>query len=50
MSIAELAPHLHVGIPKRKAKGCTVQEAPNNHAWVSDFLGALSVGVMMEYL
>jgi hypothetical protein len=45
-----LAPRLHVGIPKRKAKSRTVQEALNDHAWVSDFAGALSVGVMMEYL
>jgi hypothetical protein len=49
-SIAELAPCLHAGIPKRKAKSRTVQEALNNHAWVSDFSGALSVGVMVEYL
>jgi hypothetical protein len=49
-SITELAPRLHAGIPKRKAKSHTVQEALNNHAWVSDFAGALSVGVMVEYL
>jgi hypothetical protein len=45
-----LAPRLHAGILKRKAKNRTVQEALNNHAWVLDFAGALSVGVMVEYL
>jgi hypothetical protein len=49
-SIAELAPRLLAGIPKRKVKSCTVQEALNNLAWVSDIAGALSVGVMVEYL
>jgi hypothetical protein len=49
-SIVELAPRLHTGILKRKAKSRTVQEALNNHAWVSDFAGALSIGVMVEYL
>jgi hypothetical protein len=49
-SIAKLAPCLLAGIPKRKAKSYTVQEALNKHAWVLDFVGALLVGVMVEYL
>jgi hypothetical protein len=46
-SIAELAPRLSAGIPKRRSKKRTVQEALHNNAWISDFSGGLSVGVLM---
>jgi hypothetical protein len=49
-SISELAPSLFDGVPKRRRKSRTVREALNNNVWVSDFSGALSVGVLLEYL
>jgi hypothetical protein len=49
-SIAELAPRLSAGIPKRRSKTRTVQEALHNDAWISDFSGSLSVRVLTEFL
>ena len=48
--IADLAPRLFSAIPKKRVKQRTVQEAFTNRAWVSDIQGALTVGVIVEYL
>ena len=49
-SIADLAPHLFATISVRRRKKRTVQEALTNQAWISDIQGALTVGVLIEYL
>jgi hypothetical protein len=48
--IADLAPRLFATIPKKRVKQRMVQEAFTNRAWVSDIQGALTVGVIVEYL
>jgi hypothetical protein len=48
--IADLAPRLFAAIPKRRVKRRTVRDALTNQAWISDIQGALTVGVMVEYL
>ena len=49
-SIADLAPRLFATISVRRRKKRTVQEALTNQAWISDIQGALTVGVLIEYL
>ena len=49
-SIADLAPRLFATISVRRRKKRTVQEALTNQAWIFDIQGALTVGVLIEYL
>lgn len=49
-SIADLAPRLLEIIPVWRRRKRTVQQALVNHAWVSDILGGLPVGVLIDYL
>jgi hypothetical protein len=48
--IQELAPRLFAAIPKRRTKQRTVKEALTNRAWIADIKGALTVGVIVDYL
>jgi hypothetical protein len=50
MGVAYLAPRLLAIIPKRRANKCTVKEALLQHKWLSDIRGALTVGVIVDYL
>jgi len=49
-SIADLAPHLLAGIPKRIVNKCTVEEALTDCAWVLDIRGIMIVEVTVEFL
>jgi hypothetical protein len=48
--IADLAPRLLATIPKRIVNSRTVIEALTNRKWIADIKGALSVGVLIDYL
>jgi hypothetical protein len=48
--VEDLALRLIAAIPKRRANKCTVLEALMDHKWISDIRGALTVGVLMDYL
>jgi hypothetical protein len=48
--VADIAPRLLAVIPKRRVNKCTVREALIEHKWVSDIRGALTVGVIVDYL
>jgi hypothetical protein len=48
--VEDLAPRLLAAIPKRRVNRCTVVEALANHKWISDIRGALTVGVIADYL
>jgi hypothetical protein len=48
--IVDLVPRLFGAIPKRLVNTRTVQDVILSRRWVSDIKGALSVGVLMEYL
>jgi hypothetical protein len=48
--VEDLAPRLLGAIPKRRANKCVVLEALMNHKWISDIRGALTVGVLTNYL
>jgi hypothetical protein len=48
--IADLTPRLLAAVPKDRINKCTVQEALCANKWVSDIRGAITVGVMVEYL
>jgi hypothetical protein len=48
--VADLAPRLLAVIPKGKVNKCTVREALIEHKWVSEIRGALTVGVIVDYL
>lgn len=48
--IADLAPRLLAAVPKRRMQRRTVQEALTDRTWISDIQGALTVGVIVEYL
>jgi hypothetical protein len=48
--ISDIAPRRFETIPRRFAKRRTVQEALQNGNWISDIKGALSVGVLVDYI
>ena len=48
--IEDLAPRLFALVPKRRAKKCTVLEDLTDNTWIGDLQGALSVGVLTEFL
>jgi hypothetical protein len=48
--IADLAPRLVVAIPKRSVNRRTVRDTLTNWAWILDIQGALTVGVIVDYL
>jgi hypothetical protein len=48
--VCSLAPRLFAIIPKRIATRRTVLETLANRKWISDIKGALSVGVLVDYL
>jgi hypothetical protein len=48
--VADIASRLLAAIPKRRVNKCTVQETLSGHKWISDIRGALTVGVLVEYL
>jgi hypothetical protein len=48
--VADIAPRLLTVIPKRRVNTCTVRGALIEHKWVSDIRGALTVGVITDYL
>ncbi|GJN32009.1 hypothetical protein PR202_gb20476 [Eleusine coracana subsp. coracana] len=49
-SIVELAPRLVAAVSGRRRKTRTVQQALTDRTWISDITGALTVGVILEYL
>ena len=49
-SIADLAPHLLAGIPKRIVNKRTVEKALTDRAWVLDIRGIMTVEVTVEFL
>jgi len=49
-SIADLAPHLLAGIPKRIVNKRTVEEALTDRAWVLDIRGIMTMEVTVEFL
>jgi hypothetical protein len=48
--IADLAPRLLDAVPKRRINNRTVHEALTAGQWVSDIQGALTIGVITEFL
>jgi hypothetical protein len=48
--IADIALRLIAAVPKKIIKRCTVHEALTERKWVSDIRGALTVGVILEFL
>jgi hypothetical protein len=46
----DIAPRLFAAIPKRRTNKCIVQEGLCGNKWILDILGALTVGVIVEYL
>jgi hypothetical protein len=48
--VADLAPQVFALVSKRKANRRTVFEALASNAWVSDIQGAITVGVISEFL
>ena len=46
----DIAPRLLQNIPKRRVNKRTVLDALSNQTWISDIQGALTVGVISEYL
>lgn len=48
--VLQALPLASAAIPKRRTKRHTVKEALTNWAWISDIEGALTVGVIVEYL
>ena len=49
-NIGQLAPRLIAAVPKRSINQRTVQEAIIEGGWIRDIKGALSVGVIVDYL
>ena len=48
--VADIAPQVFAIVPKRRIKRRTVFEALTNHSWVSELQGALTAGVINEFL
>ncbi|GJM87706.1 hypothetical protein PR202_ga03688 [Eleusine coracana subsp. coracana] len=48
--ISDIAPRLVAIMPKHKLNKRTVQEALTARTWISDIQGAITVGVIVEYL
>jgi hypothetical protein len=48
--ITDLAPSLLVAIPHRQRQQRTLQDALQNHAWVSDIQGILTAAILIKYL
>jgi hypothetical protein len=48
--IEDIAPRLFAAVPRRKIKSRSVHDALTDRIWVSDIQGALSVGVISEFL
>jgi hypothetical protein len=48
--VADIEPRLLAAIPKRRVNKCTIRETLIKHKWVSDIRGALTVGVIVDYL
>ena len=48
--VVDIAPRLLQNIPKRRINKRTVLDALSNQTWISDIQGALTVGVISEYL
>jgi hypothetical protein len=46
----DFAPRLFGIIPKQRVNKRTVLDALSNQSWISDIQGALSAGVITEYL
>jgi hypothetical protein len=49
-NIGQLAPRLIAAVPKRSINQRTVQEAIIEGGWIRDIKGAISVGVIVDYL
>ena len=50
LRVADLAPQDFALVPKRRANKRTVKDALNNHSWIYDIQGAITVGVIAEFL
>jgi hypothetical protein len=48
--VVDIAPRLLQNVPKRRVNERTVLDALTNQTWISDIQGALTVGVISEYL
>lgn len=48
--VVDLAPRLFEAIPIRRVKQCTVHEALTERSWVFYVKGALTVGVIVDFL
>ena len=48
--VADLAPQIFAIVNKRNANKRTVLEALTNHGWIADIQGALTVGIITEFL
>jgi hypothetical protein len=48
--VADIATRLIAAIPKRRISKCTIQETLSEHKWISNIQGALTVGVIVDYL
>jgi hypothetical protein len=46
----DVAPRLVAAVPKKTVGKCTVLEALTENRWISDIHGAITVGVIAEYL
>jgi hypothetical protein len=49
-SIEDLAPRVLAAVPKRTASSRTVRDALMDMRWIADIKGALTVGVLADYL
>jgi hypothetical protein len=48
--LADLGPSLFAAIPQRKRQQHTVETALQNHAWVSDIRGSLTIDIIVDYI
>jgi hypothetical protein len=46
----DVAPRLLAAIPKKRINKCTVLEALTENRWISDIRGAITVGIIVDYL